>query len=67
MEAVSLADRGRVTISWDDYCLKWIEQIAALNKRIATHNLKRPLENMELFKLDIEKELARANAPRWFR
>lgn len=67
MEAVSVADRGRVTISWDDYCLKWIEQMAALNKRIVSYNLKRPLENMELFKLDIDKELARANAPRWFR
>ncbi len=67
MEGVSVADRGRVTISWDDYCLKWIEQMAALNKRIATYNLKRPLENMELFKLDIDKELARANALRWFR
>ena len=67
MEAVSIEDKGRVTISWDDYCLKWIAQIAELNKRIASYNLKRPLENMELFKLDIDKELAHANAPRWFR
>ncbi len=67
MEAVGIEEKGRVTISWDDYCLKWIERIAILNKRIVIFNLKRPLENMELFKLDIDKELARANAPRWFR
>ena len=66
MANAGLGEKGRVTISWDDYCLKWIATIAKLNKRIVTYNLKRPLENMELFKLDLNDELARIEAPRYF-
>jgi hypothetical protein len=57
--------RGRLTISWDDACLKWAGQIKVLNKRIVTYNLKRPSANLELFKLNLDDELKRANAPRW--
>lgn len=60
-------ERDRLTISWDDACLKWIAQIGKLNKRIDTYNLKRPLANMELFKLNLEAELQRAGAARWLR
>jgi DnaJ family protein C protein 28 len=67
MGEASIEEKGRITIRWDDYCLKWIDQIAKLNKRIVTYNLKRPLVNMELFKLTIEDELARAQARRWLR
>lgn len=66
MAAAGWGEKGRVTISWDDYCLKWIATIQKLNKRIVTYNLKRPLENMELFKLNIDKELERIEAPRYF-
>lgn len=59
--------RGRLTISWDDACLKWHDQIVALNKRITTYNLKRPLANLEIFKLNFEEELKRAAALRWLR
>lgn len=66
--AVTDADaRGRLTIGWDDACLKWDEQIRKLNKRIDAYNLKRPLANMEMFKLNLEAELKRAGAARWLR
>ncbi len=67
IEQVSIEEKGRVTVRWDDYCRKWMAQIEALNKQIAEFNLKRPLDNMELFKLDFETELARVNASRWLR
>jgi hypothetical protein len=66
-KAVSAAAKGRLTISWDDYCLKWLSEIAELNKKIDTFNLKRPTERLEIFKLSLEKELERAGAPRWLR
>jgi DnaJ family protein C protein 28 len=65
--AASAAGKGRLTISWDDYCLKWVETVADLNKRIESFNLKRPLDNLEILKLNLEKELAQANAPRYLR
>ena len=61
------ADKGRLTIRWDDYCLKWLAEIDEINKAIDAFNLKRPLENIEIFKLTLERELKRANAPRWLR
>lgn len=59
--------RDRLTLSWDDACQKWTTQIDQLNKRIVTYNLKRPSENLELFQLDLAKELQRIGAPRWLR
>lgn len=59
--------RDRLTLSWDDACQKWLDQIARLNKRITTYNLKRPSENLELFQLDLERELKRVGAPRYLR
>ncbi|NJN54393.1 MAG: DUF1992 domain-containing protein [Anaerolineae bacterium] len=59
--------RGRLTISWDDACIKWEQQIGKLNRRIDSYNLKRPLANMELYKLNLEAELKRAGAARWLR
>lgn len=65
--SLAIADKGRLTIRWDDYCLKWKSEIAELNKAIDAFNLKRPFDNLEIFKLDLESELKRANAPRWLR
>ena len=59
--------RGALTISWDDACLKWEAEIVQLNKRIDSFNLKRPANRLELFKLVLERELARVEAPRWLR
>lgn len=64
---IAIADKGRLTIRWDDYCLKWKSEIGELNKAIDTFNLKRPFDHLEIFKLDLESELKRANAPRWLR
>ena len=65
--AASAEGKGRLTISWDDYCLKWVGTVADLNKRIENFNLKRPLDNLEILKLSLDTELAQANAPRYLR
>ncbi len=64
---VASANKGRLTISWDDYCLKWIAAIVELNKAIDAFNLKRPFDHIEIFKLTIDSELKRMEAPRWLR
>ncbi len=61
------AQRSGLTISWDDHCLAWEEEIRKLNKQIDEFNLRRPSDNLELFKLRFDEELARVNAPRWLR
>ena len=65
--AVSSEARGRLTISWDDTCMRWLREIEELNKDIRSYNLKRPSEHLELFQLNLEKELERIGAPRWLR
>lgn len=60
-------ERGRLTISWDDICLKWLAQIEELNKKTRNYNLKRPTDNLELFQLKLETELERLGASRWLR
>lgn len=61
------AQRSGLTISWDDHCLAWEAQIVKLNKQIDEFNLRRPMDNLELFKLRFDEELARVGAPRWLR
>ncbi len=63
--AVATTNKGQLSIRWDNICLGWIETIAELNKGIDTFNLKRPFDNLEIFKLNLEDELKRANASRW--
>jgi len=62
-----IVHRDGLTISWDDACLKWLGDIEKINKQISDFNLKRPVDNMELLKLDLESELKRVGAPRWLR
>ncbi len=64
---VASNDKARLTISWDDFCLKWLAEIGELNKKIDAFNLKRPFDNIEIFKLTLDSELKRAGAPRWLR
>ncbi len=59
--------RSALVIAWDDACLKWTETITKLNQQINTFNLKRPSENLELFKLSLDNELERASARRYLR
>jgi DnaJ family protein C protein 28 len=65
--AQSEGQRGALRISWDDACQRWQARIADLNKLIDGFNLKRPSNNLELFKLNLEQELERAQAPRWLK
>ncbi len=65
--AVATANKGQLTLRWDDHCLRWIDDIAALNKGIESFNWKRPLDNLEIFKLNLDDELKRAHAVRWLR
>lgn len=60
-------NRGALKISWDDACLAWQSQINDLNKEIDGFNLKRPSNNLEIFKLNLEDELSRVGAPRWLK
>jgi DnaJ homolog subfamily C member 28 len=63
--AIATTNKGELTIRWDNACLSWIDEITALNKGIDRFNLKRPFDNLEIFKLSLENELKRANASRW--
>ncbi|MEZ4642075.1 MAG: DUF1992 domain-containing protein [Chloroflexota bacterium] len=65
--ATSSTQRDRISNRWYDTCQTWDTEIGDLNKKINTYNLKRPLENLEIFKLDLEKELTRIGATRWLR
>lgn len=57
--------RSALTIGWDDACRKWEASIVALNKEIESYNLKRPMSQLELFKLRLPDELRRVDAPRY--
>ncbi len=57
--------RSALTIGWDDACQKWEATIASLNKEIESYNLKRPMSQLELFKLRLADELRRVDAPRY--
>lgn len=57
--------RSALTIGWDDACQKWETAIVALNKEIDSYNLKRPMSQLELFKLRLADELRRVDAPRY--
>lgn len=61
------ASRDAISIRWYDQCQAWDKQIGELNKKIADFNLKRPSENLELIKLDLDWELSRLGAVRWLR
>jgi DnaJ family protein C protein 28 len=59
------SNRGALKISWDDACLEWQARINDLNKKIENFNLKRPSNQLEIFKLKLEDELTRAGAQRY--
>ena len=59
--------RSALTIGWDDACKRWETAVLALNKEIESYNLKRPLNQLEIFKLRLADELKRVDAPRYLR
>ncbi len=61
------ARRDAVAIRWYDTCQTWDKTIADLNKHIVNYNLKRPSENLEIFQLNLDRELTRLGAARWLK
>ncbi len=59
--------RPALSLGWDEQCGRWQEAIVKLNKEIEAYNLKRPAGQPEIFKLRLDDELKRANAPRYLR
>lgn len=59
--------RDALILSWDDACQRWQDEIADLNKQVDGFNLKRPSDGLEMFKLELERELERAGARRYLR
>lgn len=58
-------DDGRrlaLSLSWDDACRQLLVEIGEINKLIDEHNLRRPSESMEIYKLRLADELRRVGA-----
>jgi len=64
-QAQGAGHRPALTLGWDDACRRWETAIVALNKEIESYNLKRPMSQLELFKLRLDDELRRIDAPRF--
>ncbi len=59
--------RGALIIGWDDEVRQLEVKVAQINKQVDSYNLKRPLENLEIYKLRLDDELARVGARRYLR
>lgn len=59
--------RDSLILSWDDHCRRWVAEIEDINKLIEAYNLKRPIDNLEILKLSLERELKRLDARRWLK
>jgi len=64
-QAQGESHRSALTLGWDDACRRWEESIVSLNKEIESYNLKRPMSQLEVFKLRLGDELRRVDAPRY--
>lgn len=54
--------RMSLSLGWREQLDRWQEQINELNRLIAQANLKQPANQLEILKLDLKGELARAGA-----
>ena len=59
--------RRGLIIGWDDEVQKLETELGQINKQVDSYNLKRPLENLEIYKLRLDEELVRAGARRYLR
>ena len=50
-------------LRWQAQCAAWQEEIRTLNRRIEGQNFKQPVSFLEIVKLRLADELARAEAP----
>lgn len=64
-QSVGEGHRGSLTIAWDDACKRWEGEIQTINKLVDGYNLKRPNSSLEMFKLRLDYELERIEAPRY--
>ena len=60
--AAGASQRLILSQQWLELLASWKESIAGLNKEIATLNLKQPSHQLEIVKLSLDTELARAGA-----
>jgi len=59
--------RSGLILGWDDEVRQLEMEIAKINKQVESYNLKRPLTNLEIYKLRLDEELSRAGARRYLR
>ncbi len=64
-QAQGQSHRQALNVGWDEVCRSWQSRIEEINKEIASYNLKRPREQMELYALRLADELKRIEAPRF--
>lgn len=59
-------DKRRVQVrqSWERWIARWEGEIAELNRRINTINLKQPVTHLEIFKLRLDDELRKVGMTR---
>ena len=58
------AHRHDLAMTWLRWITRWEGDIAAINRRIGTLNLRQPSIHLEVFKLQLDDELRRAGAGR---
>ncbi len=63
-QSASDSVRTALALGWDDRCKEWAAEIVSLNSQIADYNLRRPSRGLEMYKLTLEHELERLQAPR---
>jgi DnaJ family protein C protein 28 len=59
--------RSGLIIGWDDEVRKLETETGQINKQVDSYNLKRPLDNLEIYKLRLDEELTRVSARRYLR
>ena len=59
--------RSGLEIAWDDEIKKWEAAILKINKLVDSYNLKRPVNNLEMYKLRLDDELERVGSRRFLR
>ncbi len=64
-QAESDSVRTALALGWNDRCKEWAAEVVSLNKQISDYNLRRPSRGLEMYKLTLETELERIEAPRY--
>ncbi|HXF64165.1 MAG TPA: DnaJ family domain-containing protein [Caldilineaceae bacterium] len=58
------ARRENVQAVWARWLARWESEVAEINRRIQTLNLKQPIAHLEVFKIRLDDELRRAGVAR---